>query len=86
MPYDSIKSIPNYVKKYSQVLQRQWIHVFNSTYDKVSKEGGDAEKRAMMAANSILKKRFTNGQNVSKESHSDYFSYLQDNFLKNLRG
>jgi len=77
MPYDSIKSLPEYVKKYSVKIQRQFMHVFNSVY----KRTGD-EKRAFMAGNSVLKKRMSSG----KESHSDYFSYLVDSYLNNLIG
>jgi len=77
MPYDSINSLPEYVKKYSAVIQRQFMHVFNTTY-KTTKD----EKRAFMAANSILKKRISRG----KESHSDYFSFLIDSYLNNLSG
>jgi hypothetical protein len=51
----------------------------------VYKETED-ETRAIKAANSILKKRFKEGQNRSKESHADYFSQLTDRFLGNLQG
>ena len=77
MPYKSVKEIPEYVKKYSVKIQRQWMHVFNSTYDRTKDE-----KRAFMASNSVLKKRFKK----SKESHSDYFSFLVDTYLNNLIG
>jgi len=87
MPYKSVKELPSYVKKYSPKLQRQFMHVFNSTYAKIIKEGGkNAEKRAFMAANSVLKKRFAKGQNSSSESHNDYFNRLIDGFLGNLDG
>ena len=81
MPYSSVKDIPAYVKKYSPKLQRQWLYVFNTVY---AKENSD--KRAFQAANSVLKKRFKKGQNASKESHSDYFHQLVDNWLGNLPG
>lgn len=80
MPYSSVKDVPGYVKKYSPVIQRQWMHVFNSVYERTS-----SERRAFMAANSVLKKRFK-GARKHRESHSDYFSYLIDSYLGNLRG
>lgn len=89
MPFASVSSLPERIKKYSKKLQRQWMHVFNTTYSKVLKETGSttqAEKRAFMAANSVLKKRFKKGQNVSGESHRDYFNKLIDDFLGNLKG
>jgi len=77
MPYNSIKEIPESIKKYSVKIQRQWMHVFNTVFKTT-----ENEKRAFMAANSILKKRFKK----SKESYSDYFSFLVDTYLKNLKG
>ena len=77
MPYTTNKELPEYVKKYSETIQRQFMHVWNSTYKKT----GD-EKRAFMSGNSVLKKRIGRG----KESHSDYFSFLVDSYLNNLIG
>jgi hypothetical protein len=82
MPYSSIKDIPEYIKKYDEVIQRQWLHVFNSIY---AKENGD-EARAFRAANSVLKKRFTGKKSMEKNSREDYFSNLVDQFLGNLNG
>ena len=76
MPYNTVNQLPEYIRKYTNVIQRQWMHVFNTVYEKTH-----SDKRAMMAANSILKKRFK-----KKESHTDYFNYLTDKFLKNLKG
>ena len=89
MPFASVAELPSHVKKYSPKVQRQWMAVFNSTYNKLKKEGKShkiAERRAFMAANSVLKKRFDKGQNIHKESHSDYMNMLVDNFLGNLKG
>ena len=89
MPYSSVGSIPDYVKKYESTIQRQWMHVFNSVYKKIMTETestNDAEKRAMMAANSQLKKRFTGKKSMEKNSRADYFAHLVDNFLSNLNG
>lgn len=83
MPYDSIKQLPEYVKKYSKHIQRQFMYVFNTTYKKVYKETKSkkqAEGRAFQAANSVLKKRFENNR-YAKDDHSDYFNYLTDSFL-----
>jgi hypothetical protein len=80
MPYNSIEDLPAYIKKYSEVVQRQWLHVFNTTYDKVG------EARAFRAANSVLKKRFNGKKSMEKNSREDYFSNLVDQFLGNLRG
>lgn len=87
MPYDNVSAVPAYVKKYTSKIQRQWMHVFNSTYDKVMKEtksSKKAEVRAMKAANSVLKKRFL--KNKESNSHKDYFSYLIDSYMGNLEG
>jgi predicted secreted protein len=82
MPYRSIDELPSYTKKYSEKIRKQMLHVFNTVYQ--STNGN--EKRAFMAMHSVLKKRFKEGQNRSKESHADYFSMLTDNFLGNLKG
>lgn len=89
MPYNSNEDLPEYVKKYSKKLQSQFRHVFNSVWKKLVKEGvsiKQVEKRSFMAANSVLKKRFKEGQNRSGELHSDYFNRLIDDFLGNLNG
>ena len=81
MPYDNIKSLPSYVKKYDAKIQRQWMYVFNTTYKKTSNE-----RRATMAANSILKKRFTGNKSLEKNTRNDYFNHLVDNYLGRLPG
>jgi cation transport regulator ChaB len=89
MPYSDISELPKFTHKYSAVLRRQYLHVFNSIYERVLKNTGnvkDAEQRAFAGAASVLKKRFKGGQNKSKESHADYFSMLIDSWLGNLRG
>jgi len=87
MPYTSVEDIPEYVKNYSPKIQRQWFYVFNSTWKKITNENGkDIEKRAFQAANSVLKKRFSKGQNISQESHRDYFNQMLDKFLGRLEG
>ena len=81
MPYDSVASVPAYVKKYSVTIQRQWMHVFNSSFKKTN-----SEKRAFMAANSVLKKRFEKTDCMIKNTREDYFNRLMDDFLGNLTG
>lgn len=80
MPYGSIAEIPAYVKKYSETIQRQWLHVFNSVYSK------SGEVSAFRAANSVLKKRFTGSKSMEKNSREDYFNQLIDQYLGNLNG
>lgn len=82
MPYKSISELPNYVKKYSTKIQRQWMHVFNSVYT-ITKGN---EVRAVKAANSILKKRFKSNNSMEKNTREDYFVHLVDRYLDNLRG
>jgi len=89
MPYTNIDSLPVYVKKYSVKLQRQFMHVFNTTYAKVLKEtksSKDAEVRAVKAGNSILKKRFKGKDSMTKNNRTDYFTHMVDSWLGNLEG
>lgn len=87
MPYKSIKELPEYLKKYTQKLQRQWMTVFNSTWNKLAKEGvKNREKRAFMSANSILKKRFRGKESLTNNTREDYMSHLVDRWLGNLHG
>jgi len=88
MPYSSVEQLPSYVKKYADKVQRQWLYVFNSVYDKVLNETNDksqAETRAFKAANAILSKRFVGKESMIKNTRSDYFNFLIDKWLGNLR-
>jgi cation transport regulator ChaB len=78
MPYDNNSQLPNYVKKYEEKVQSQWRHVFNTVFEKTK-----SEKRAMMAANSVLKKRADKYESLSNH---DKFQTQIDNYLGNLRG
>jgi len=82
MPYASVNEIPAYVKKYSDKIQRQWMHVFNTIWK--STKGN--EKRAVMAANSVLKTRFKKRESMMNNTRDDYFNFLVDSFLDNLVG
>lgn len=76
MPYTTINELPAHIKKYEKIVQRQWMHVFNTVFKKTS-----SEARAFKAANSILKKR------VSKEKNSpDCFNSMVDRWLGKLDG
>jgi len=89
MPYDSVDSLPEHVKKYSQTKQRQWMHVFNSVYAKVLRESKDAkqaEGRAFQAANSVLKKNLDKEMNVGEVTHRDRINFMVDSWLGNMRG
>ena len=81
MPYDDVKSLPAHVKKYSNVIQRQWMYVFNSTFKKTG-----SEVRAFKAANSVLKKRFEKTDCMLNNTRNDFVNLLVDNFLGNLNG
>ena len=87
MPYANTDELPKHVKKYGLKIQRQWMHVFNSVYNKLKREKSkNIEARAFKASNSVLKQRFVKGQNASAESHTDYFHSLIDDYLGNLMG
>lgn len=89
MPYSSISELPDFIKKYSHEVQRQYLHVWNSVYHKLLKEGVDhkkAEQRAFMAAASVLKKRFKNKEQSWAKNDSDYINVLIDTWLGNLKG
>ena len=76
MPYALVGELPKHVQKYTTKVKSQWRHVFNTVYSKTNDEG-----RAMMAANSVLKKR------MSKDTYSnDYMNHLVDKWLGNLNG
>jgi hypothetical protein len=77
------------MNKYSPKLQRQAMHVYNSTYEKLLKETGslrESKNRATMAMNSVLKKRFKKRDSMENNTREDYFSHLVDSFLNNLHG
>ena len=81
MPYTSITTIPEYVKNYSETVQRQWMYVFNTVYAETKND-----TRAMKASNSILKKRFKGNKAMEKNTRDDYFKHLVDSWLGNLKG
>lgn len=51
MPYASVRELPAYVKELSPTKQRQWMHVFNSSF---AAHGN--EQRAFASANSVVNK------------------------------
>jgi len=89
VPFESISELPKVIKKYSKTVQRQYLYVWNSVYKKVLKETKNkkiAESRASRGAASVLKKRFRAKQSMENNSHEDFFSFLTDIFMDNLKG
>jgi cation transport regulator ChaB len=82
MPYASTSELPAYVKKYSAKLQRMWMGVFNSAYDKALKEGKsvqEAEAAAFSTASGVVKKNMEKF-GIGHYEHSDMILYLVDKF------
>ena len=87
MPYDSIDELPNFVKKYSERIQKQYVNVFNDVYKRVLQETNskdDAEIRANKAARAVLSKRFKKENLYEINTREDYFNFLIDTFVKNI--
>ena len=80
MPYSDISQLPPRFNKYSDTAKRQWMHVFNTIYEKDGDEG-----RAFAAANSVFKKRFK-GMSKEKQSENENFNAVVDTWLGNLPG
>ena len=84
MPYASLDELPKYLNKYSRKVRSQWRYVFNSVWKKLTKEGitgTQREKRAFMAANSVLKKR-----TLKEKNSQDYIFTLVDMWMNRLNG
>jgi len=81
MPYESIESLPTYVKKYSHKVKSQWRHVFNTVNTKTG-----SEARAFRAANSVLKNRLNKSNTLEENYRHDDINMLVDLFLDNLKG
>ena len=80
MPYTDISQLPDYVKKYSETKQKQFLHVFNTIYNNTKNEA-----RAFKGANSILSKRFNNKKDIEKNnSHNENFNHAINVWLKNV--
>lgn len=83
MPYNTNSELPSYIKDYSNTRQSQWRHIFNSTYQKVlseTKDSKQAEKRAFMAANAVVKRT------AEKNSESaNSFNIMINKWLGNIR-
>ena len=78
MSYTKISELPEVIRKYDPIVQRQWMYVFNTVYVKTQ-----SKTRALNASNSILKKRFKKSNTYSS---ADYFNHLVDGWLGNLPG
>ena len=88
MPYEDISELPSNIKEYSERIQRQYMHVFNSVYEKVLDETGskkEAETRAIKAGRAVLKRRFQGRRSMEKNTREDYMQYLIDSFIGNLK-
>lgn len=77
----SNKELPNHIQQYDERVQSQWRHVFNTV-----RESTNDSQRAIMAANSVLKKRFTGAKSMENNSRKDHMNCLVDQFLNNLEG
>jgi len=71
------EQLPEYIKVYSDVVQRQHGHVQDTVY-----KNTEDRLRAINAANSVLKKRFNN----KSQEHCDKFNHTINLWLGNLRG
>ena len=83
MPYSSVAKLPPRIKKYPAKIQRMWMKVFNVTYTKVLKDGGnikDADAQAFTMANGIVKKNIEKF-GVRRYGQSANMQYLIDTFL-----
>lgn len=76
MSYNSVDELPSSIKKYSGKVSRQYMHVYNSVYERTN-----SKESATAAANSVLKKRV---ESHSINQDADYFNGLVDIFLGNL--
>ena len=86
MPY-TISNIPEYVKKYPEVIQRMFVHTFNSVYEKSIKEGEtkhDAEKKAIRGAQSVIKSRLEKF-GFGRYGHNSMIHCIVDKWLGNLK-
>ena len=81
MVYTSVNELPEYVKEYDSKLQRQWLYTVNTVY-----ESTDSVDRAVNAANSVLKTRFSKRDSMVNNSHHDFFNHVVDRWLGNLNG
>jgi len=60
MPYDKLSDLPDSIKKLPEDIQKKWMAVFNSVFDKKEDEG-----EAMAAANAAIKDLKTRDQDYS---------------------
>lgn len=63
MPYNTISDLPPKIRKYSERVQRMFLHVFNSVYERTN---GD-EDRAFASAYSVIKK-YAKSKSIVKKS------------------
>ena len=71
---------PHEITKYPELIQRMWMHVYESVKLKEINE-----ERAINAANSVVKKNFSKF-GPSRYGHNAHINYQIDRFLGNLKG
>lgn len=85
MPYVDLKSLPEYIKKYSPKIQSMWRKTFNSSYERAIKKGKtpkEAESDAFQIASGVIRKRI---EQHSRYGYDNRFSLALDKFLGNIR-
>lgn len=75
MPYSvtELDKIPKYIQKLDEKKQRQWVHIWNSVYERT----GD-ESRAYATANGVV----LHGRSKSQKVVVDYTVQLQEAWNK----
>jgi len=81
MTVNSNSELPSHIQEYSDKIQSQYRHVFNTVF-----ENTGSVDRALKAANSVLKKRFKKPTVMDDNTRHDYILHLKDQFLKNIEG
>jgi len=77
MSYSEISQLPEHVNKYPQKTQRQWMHVFNSVYERTS-----SDTRAFTAADAVIGRSIES--NAAEDRHTN-FIYQIDKYLGIMR-
>jgi len=88
MSYNSIEQLPSNIRRYPEKIQRMWLHVFESTWEKLTKDGtidGHRESRSTLSANSVLKKNMKKF-GYDRYGHAAQMSYFVDLYFKRLPG
>jgi cation transport regulator ChaB len=73
MPYNDISQLPEYIKKYPEKIQRNWMYVFNSVFNKTN-----SEERAFKAANAVIGTRL---ESKNQYDNHTLFIYQIDKYF-----